>query len=341
MRTFTVGMIGCGVIARKFAEAANGMEGVEISCITDAILDSAKRFAEEYQVGRVVDSVPELLAQNVDLVYIATPNTTHYELVQQALNAGKHVLCEKPMTVNARETEALAHLASRKGLFLCEGLWTKTLPFYREVKQIIAAGKIGEVRVITADYFFQAPWLPKSRLLNPELGGGAILDIGIYELVLANMILGTEPVSITSTCHKGETGVDEITSITLKYRDGAIANLICSIRTPAPQKAAIMGTKGRIEIEEFGRAQKGVLYIYGEEKDSSGANSGRAGVRSSIPEGGEVIPLYFPHEINGFEYEIDAIRQAIWGGKRECELITLQDSINIHRMIEEARNQWD
>ena len=341
MKTFIVGIIGCGVIAKKFAEAASGMEGVEIAFVTDAFLDSARSFAAEYPVGRVLESVDELLRQDLDLVYIATPNTAHFELAEKALNCGKNVLCEKPMTVNVKETEALVQLARKKGLFLCEGLWTKTLPFYQEVKRIIKEGIIGDVRVITADYFFRAPWNPGSRLLNPDLGGGTILDIGIYELVLVDMILGTEPVSVSSTCYKGETGVDEITSITLKYKDGAIASLISSIRTPAPQKAVILGIKGRIEIEEFGRAQKGVLYIYGEERDTSGSSSGRAGVRSSVPEGGEIIPLHYPHEINGFEFEIQAIREAIFAGNKECDLITLQDSINIHRIIEEARNQWD
>jgi len=103
----------------------------------------------------------------------------------------------------------------------------------------------------------------------------------------------------------------------------------------------ILGTKGRIEIDEFSRAQKGVLYINGEEKDTSESSSGRAGVRSSVPEGGEIIPLDYPHEINGFEFEIQAIRKAIFAGEKECDLITLQDSINIHRIIEEARNQWN
>lgn len=338
---FKVAVIGCGIIARKFAEAANQMEEVEIVGVTDAFLEAAQNYAKEYRVKRIYDTVEEILAlDNVDLIYIATPNHTHFCLTKQALLAGKNVLCEKPMTIDAKQTEELVKLAREQNCLLCEGLWTKTLPIYREIKKIINEGTIGEVHVLTADYFFRAPFDTNNRLFNLEMGGGALLDIGIYELVVVSMIMGSDPIEIKTVSKIGESGVDEITGVLLKFANGSVASILCAIRTPAPYRATIIGTKGRIDIQEFGRAEKGTLYVYGTDEGVDGNSGGKVGVRRNVPEQVEEYALDFRHEINGFEYEIAALRNAIWDGKSECDEIALEDTIGVHRIIDQIRSCW-
>ncbi|MBQ2626890.1 MAG: Gfo/Idh/MocA family oxidoreductase [Eubacterium sp.] len=340
-KQFRVGAVGCGIIARKFAEAANQMDGVEIAGVTDAFPKSAAQYAREYRVGKVCGSFEELLElEDLDLIYIATPNHTHYDLTRQALLAGKNVLCEKPMTIDAEKTEELAALAKKQNCILAEGLWTKTLPIYREIKKIITEGQIGEVHVLTADYFFRAPLDPASRLFNLEMGGGALLDIGIYELVLVSMVMGSDPVEIKSVSKIGETGVDEITGVLLKFANGSVASLMCAIRTPAPYRATIIGTRGRIDIQEFGRAERGMLYRYSSDEGADGNSSGKVGVRRNVPEQVEEIPLNYPHSINGFEYEIEALRRAVRAGEKECPELSLRDTIGVHRMIDQIKSVW-
>jgi len=340
LKDFNWGVVGCGTIAGKFAEAVAGMEGIRIHGVADVSLEAAERFAGENAIGKVYQSTAALFGDgSLDAVYLAAPNTFHYPLTKAALLAGRNVLCEKPFVPAAGEARELVELAGERGLFLCDGLWTKTLPVYRKLRGLVAEGQIGDIRAVTADYFFRAPLDPESRLFSKALGGGALLDIGIYGLVLACMFLGCEPVDIRSTAYTGVTGVDEQAGILLRYENGAIANLLCSIRTPAPQKGVILGTGGRIEISDFGRAEKATVYIYDEENpNDSGSGLGK-GVRRNLP-GSRTVDIHLPHRINGFEYQIEAVVSAIREGKTECPLIPHQESIGLLKIMDACRSQW-
>ena len=340
MEALRVGIIGTGAIAQKFVDAATGTCGYTLEWASASRAASAAAFAGKNGIARHTGNADELFSQELDLIYIATPNHLHFEFAKKAMLAGKHVLCEKPLTVSTAEAEQLIEITRQTGCFLAEGLWTRLLPFYDNLRRLLAERRIGDIHAITADYFFTAAFDPSTRLFNPDMGGGALLDIGIYEIVLAGMVLGLDPVSVSSSCHTGPSGVDEITCFTLRYAGGALANCICSITTSAPQKAMIMGTKGRIEIEDFGRAENGRLYVYGENQNSLAAGNKRAGTRMSIPSGGETFELCFPHRINGFEYQLEAVRDAILAGKNECDLLNHADTLKVHRIIDAIRAQW-
>lgn len=337
MNTLKVGIIGAGAIAQKFSDAIRHVSGYELFWVCSAREESANRFAEKNQIAYRTTSVDELLAQDIDFVYVATPNHLHYEYTKKALTAGKHVLCEKPITIYAEQAAELMELSRKTRCLLAEGLWTKALPFYQHLRQLLAKGVIGDVHAITADYFFTAPVDPNHRLFSPEMGGGALLDIGIYEIVLCGMILGLDPVSIAATSYVGITGVDEITAFSLRYANGSVASCICSITTSSPQRAVLMGTAGRIEIEDFGRAEHGTLYVYDTDGTSMMKNNKRAGTRRSTSDEKEIRSLDFPHRHNGFEYQLEAVRDAIQSGLTECPLLNHADSLKVHQIIDRIR----
>jgi len=340
MSEFRWGIIGCGVIAHKFANAVECLDGVSIAAVHNRTQEKAERFAKAHGVETVYARYEDLLADDsIDAIYLATTNTDHYAIAKAALLAGKPVLCEKPFTVCAKEAEELIGIARDRGVFLAENLWTKHLPIYRELRELAESGVIGEIRVIHADYFYSAEFDPNDRVFDLSKGGGALLDIGIYGLVLIGMFLGYRPDRVLSMCGKGLSGVDERTYIGLQYKSGALADATLAISTPAPQRAVIIGTKGRIEIPEFGRAVSATVYIYGDEKID--ANSAGAGTRSSFPAGGEIRHISAPFLKNGFEYIIKASVAAIQSGKTELPLATHEETLAWIRIKDAAMQQWE
>ncbi|MBQ0026812.1 MAG: Gfo/Idh/MocA family oxidoreductase [Lachnospiraceae bacterium] len=314
------GIIGTGVISVKFANALNAVPDTKIEAVQDIIPESSKRFAEARGIEKVYATVEELAADpEIDVVYIATINPAHYEIAKTCLNAGKHVYCEKPFVMYKAQAEELVALARSKGLLLCENLWTKYLPIYDKVRTLLASGEIGEVRMIHCNYYFPAEFDPNGRLFDKEKGGGALLDIGAYGLGFVGMFMGYEPDKYVGIANMGKSGVDERVHVALKYGDH-MADITCAITTPAPQKAVIVGTKGRMEFSEFGRAQAGHVWVYGDGKLD--ANSKGAGTRSSVPEGGYDYEMKYPFEENGFEYIIRAVVDAVKNGKVELEKAT-------------------
>lgn len=339
MKDFKWGIIGYGAIAGKFAEAVANLDGMRTHAVFGRNFAGASAFASENNIENTYPSLDAFLADDsIDAVYIAAPNSAHYELTKAALGAGKHVLCEKPFMTRAADAEEMIAYAREKKLFLSEAVWTKTLSVYKELRRIVRDGKIGDIRLITAEYFYDAEYDPNGRLFNKELGGGSMLDIGVYELALVSMFLGTKPVDIKSTAKIGETGVDELTSITLQFSEGEIAHMVCSVRASGPFRAGILGTRGRIEIPEFGRAQKASVFLY-KTVGASGANSLGKGTRKNEPES-DILELQYPHEINGFEYQVRAVADAIRTGKIECDLMPLNETLDQLRIIDAARSQW-
>ncbi|WP_155069560.1 Gfo/Idh/MocA family protein [Streptomyces taklimakanensis] len=246
--TIRWGILATGGIAGAFARDLAQVPGGEIAAVGSRSDASARRFADEHGIPRAYGSWAELAADpDVDVVYVATPHSAHLEAARLCLEAGKAVLCEKPLTLNLAQARELVELARRKGVFLMEAMWTYCNPVIRRMLDIVAGGEIGEVRSVHADFGIVAPVDASHRLRDPRLGGGALLDLGIYPVSFAHLVLGA-PASVAAWAHLTPEGVDETTGVLLGYDSGAVATLSCSIASAGPTVAAVSGTRGRIEL---------------------------------------------------------------------------------------------
>ncbi|MFZ4874700.1 Gfo/Idh/MocA family protein [Janthinobacterium sp. Mn2066] len=242
------GILGTGKIARAMAQGLRDAPGAQLVAVASRSSAGAQAFGAEFDIERRHASYQALADDaNVDVIYIATPHTQHAENALMCLAAGKHVVCEKPFTMHAREAQAVVSLAREKKLFLMEAMWSRFLPAAQEAKRIIASGEIGVVRQIQADIGFVATFPPEHRMFNPELGGGALLDVGIYPLSMAAFFLG--PVSqVQALAEMGVTGVDEQVVFALRHAGGGTSSCACSLRALTPTEMTISGSLGRIRL---------------------------------------------------------------------------------------------
>ena len=242
------GILGTGKIAQAMATALRDVPGAQLVAVASRSADGAMRFGAQFDVKRCHASYQALADDaGVDVVYIATPHTLHADNALMCLAAGKHVLCEKPFTMNAREAQTVIELAHEKQLFLMEAMWSRFLPAVQEARRLITEGAIGTVQQLQADIGFVANFPPEHRLLNPALGGGALLDIGIYPLSMAAFFLG--PVAQVQTlAEMGPTGVDEQAVFSLLHQGGGSSSCACSMRVLSPTELTITGTTGRIRL---------------------------------------------------------------------------------------------
>lgn len=316
------GILGTGWIAEQFASDLKHASNGELYAIGSRTSESASRFAEKFGAPVSHGSYEELAADpNVDAIYVATPHPFHKENVLTALAGGKAVLCEKPFTVSAHELQTLIEAARDKKLFLMEAMWSRFLPPIVQVRKWLEEDKIGEVRVVKAEFGFDAGWNPEGRLLNPELGGGALLDAGIYPVSFASMVFGPNPDHIWTTAHIGETGVDEHFTIMLDYGDGKTASLHGGVRLDLPNDAFIHGTKGYIHIPQFLFAKEATLHVSGEEPVTVTDDREDRGIK-------------------GYAYEAEEVGRALAEGRRESSVITLAESMGIMRLLDNVRGQW-
>jgi predicted dehydrogenase len=243
------GVIGTGGISQTFASDLELTDSGSVVAVGSRRQESADGFGERFGVPNRYASYEALVADPaVDVVYVGTPHPMHHPDALLALRAGKHVLLEKPFTMNAAEAEELVAVARAEGLFLMEAMWTRFLPHILEIRRLLADGALGEIVTVSADH---GQWFaedPAFRLFAPELGGGALLDLGIYPVSFASMVLGA-PARVMAMSDPAFTGVDAQTSILLGYEGGAHAVLNCELRAKSPTRAAIVGTDARIEIE--------------------------------------------------------------------------------------------
>lgn len=262
------GIVGTGKIARAFAESLKFCEDAQLMGVASRDSEKAERFAREFNIVHWFDSY-DAMAQSevVDILYIATPHHLHYPNTLAGLKAGKHVLCEKPMTMTARQTEHLIFTARKHGRFLMEGLWTHFLPVMQTVNSWILDGRIGDIITMDASIGFKAPFHPESRLFDPELGGGALYDIGIYPVALATHILQAKPDNILADTVLSNSETDLTTSFLLRFRN-TMLRASCSFAADLENRAVINGTRGRIIIEpRFWQPQTATLIS--EEKTES------------------------------------------------------------------------
>lgn len=311
------GIVGPGNIAHRFAEAVKNVPGAELVAVASRSLESGKAFAEKYDIPNVFEGYDKLAESDmIDAVYISTPHPFHKPQSEMFMNAGKHVLCEKPICVNAKEAEILRASAKKNGVFLMEAMWTRFLPAIKEAKAIADSGEIGEIRAVEADFCFNSPpEVAPIRIFSPDLAGGALLDIGVYCLHFAAEILGSQPeeiVSVAATDGK----VDLHTTSLLKYKSGAVANLSSSISVTKPDTAYVYGSKGRIFIPHFYTAKE--LFITTD-----------AGERHIVKE----------YLGNGFEEQIIEACNCIRNGKLESDVVSLDESITIMKQMDLIREQ--
>ncbi|WP_332876547.1 Gfo/Idh/MocA family protein [Massilia sp. S19_KUP03_FR1] len=248
MNTTRWGIIGTGKIAKEFAAALRDTPGAILAGVASRSIDSADTFAREQGMATAYGSYQALVdAPDIDLVYIATPHTEHAANALLALEAGKGVLCEKPFTMNRAQAEQVVALARAKNLFLMEAMWTRFMPALAEVQRIIASGEIGTVNQVTADFGFTANAGPEHRLFNRALGGGALLDLGIYPLSIAAALLGPV-VAVKAQAEIGPTGVDLNTAFTLRHAGGGVSACACSVTTHTPVELTVAGPGGYIRM---------------------------------------------------------------------------------------------
>ncbi|MEN8243184.1 MAG: Gfo/Idh/MocA family oxidoreductase [Chloroflexota bacterium] len=315
--TINWGILGPGIISTDFAKDLEAVPDAKIAAVGSRDLDRAKSFANTFNIPNAYGSYQALVADpDVDIIYIGTPPRFHKDHTLLSLNAGKHVLCEKPFAINAAEAEEMITTARQKGLFLMEAMWSRYLPVLVKVRQLIAEGAIGKIRMVQADFGFRTDVNPEGWLFNLNLGGGALLDAGIYPLSLAHMILGT-PDRITSIADLGSTGVDEQTAVILGYDSGEIALLSAAIRTNTPREATIVGTDGWIRINRTWFAT-----------DSLTLNSD--GKEETIP-----CPLVG----NGLHYEAVEVEDCIRSGKIESDIMPLDETLALMKIMDQIRSQ--
>lgn len=313
------GILGTGWIAGMMAEALSSLDDAEMIAVGSRTQESADKFADQWNIPNRHPSYEALTNDpEVDVIYIATPHPYHYENAKLCLNARKAVLCEKPFTLNEQTTQELVDLAREKQVFMMEAMWTRFLPAVVQARQWIAEGKIGEVRAVRANFFIDLDPKPEGRLLNPELGGGALLDLGVYPVSFASMVLGT-PKEIKSFAYLGETGVDEQVVMIFDYEGSKHAILSTCMHLTAPIDAHIIGDKGVIRVhEDFFKTEGVTLTVNGQEP-------------------AEAI---FPHHKNGYEYEAMEVMACMRAGKLESDIMTLDESIEIMRMMDTMRADW-
>ena len=319
-RKISWGIIGTGGIAKKFAEALQILPEADLIAVGSRAADTAKKFAEAFNIPHRHSSYTELANDpDIDVVYIATPHPFHMENTILCLKASKAVLCEKPFALNVGQVQQMISTARGKKLFLMEAMWTRFLPIIAKVREWLEQDLIGPVRLLQADFGFRGEWNPKGRLFNPELAGGALLDVGVYTVALASMVYGQPPARITSLTHLGSTDIDEQSAMLLGYEDGQLAVLSCAIRTQTPQQAVIVGTKGTIRIHSpFWCATTATISIEGKEDET----------------------IKIPFECNGFEYEVTEVMRCLQAGKPESDIMPLDESLSIVKTMDEIRAQW-
>lgn len=254
MKKYNWSLIGTGVIANEMADALNAVNG-QIYAVSAQNQAATQKFAQAKKITKVFTDPLEMINDpKTDVVYIATPHTFHYQYIKAALQAGKHVFCEKAITVNAQQFDEVQALAQKKNLILTEGFTLFHMPIYQKVQQLITAGKLGEIKLVQVNFGSLKDYNPQNRFFSKELAGGALLDIGGYATAFARLFLSQQPNNVLTTVKFFETGVDEQSGIILKNAQEQIAVISLSLRAKQPKRGVISGTKGYVEIENYPRA---------------------------------------------------------------------------------------
>jgi predicted dehydrogenase len=314
------GILGTGRIAHHFANGLKAVPDAELLAVGSRAQETADAFGDEFGVERRYASYQELAADaDLDAIYVSTPHQDHKASTLLCLAAGRNVLCEKPFAINAGEAREMVESARAKNLFLMEAMWTRFRPTMVKVRELIDSGAVGEPRFVSANIGWMSTYDPVFRLYNPELGGGALLDGGVYPVSFASMVLGT-PSAIASVATLGQSGVDEQEAIALAHPNGAVASLGVTIQASPISIGLILGTRGRIEIHHDWHRPEGLTFT---------------------PYGGESERFDYPQtEGNGYQYEAMEVGRCLREGLLESPVMTLDESLSIMETMDTLRAQW-
>jgi predicted dehydrogenase len=316
------GIVGTGGIAHKFAQALAVLPDAQLVAVSSRKKETAEKFASEFNIKNTHVGADSLANdKNVDAVYIATPHPNHKIETISCLKAGKAVLCEKPLAMNSRQVAEMIECAKQNNSFLMEGMWTYFFPAVKKIRQLISNGDIGEVRLAIVNFCvdFKNPD-PAHRILNPNLGGGTLLDIGVYDIAYAQMIFGKEPSQIESIVHIGPTGVDEQASMVFNYGNGQMASLNFSGRLAMPCEALIFGTLGRIRVPHMFHHPDTFILEIGDSRQKE---------------------YKFDRLGNGYTYEILEVMQCLKDGKLQSDIMPWSASTSFMNTMDKIRKQWN
>ncbi len=319
MDKMKVGIIGTGWIAEKAAITLNGLKECEAYAVGSRSQDKADAFARKWNIAKAYGSYSELIADpDVDLIYVGTPHSHHYDVTKEALLAGKPCLVEKAFMANARQTEEIIKIAREREVFLAEAIWTRYQPVVKTIRDLIASGRIGTPRLLTATLGYSMG--NKERIMRPDLCGGALLDLGVYALNFVRMFFPADIVSIDGTCVKSDTGMDLTNAMTLVLADGMLCNLQSSAQCVGDNIGVIAGTEGNLIIDNINNPQ--TITVNG-------------------PDRTYIETIRVPQQITGYEYQFLACRQALMDGLLEPHEMPLDETLYIMQLMDGLRRKWD
>lgn len=313
-----VGIIGAGWIAEKAAITLNGLTDCECYAIASRSLEKAEEFARKWQVAKAYGSYAELIADaDVDLVYVATPHSHHFDVTREALTAGKPCLVEKAFMANHRQAKEIVGLARERNVFLAEAIWTRYQPAVGIIRGLIGSGRIGTPRLVTATLGYSMG--DKPRIMRPDLCGGALLDLGVYALNFVRMFFPADIITMESTCVKSATGMDLTNAVTLVLADGVLCNLQSSAACVGDNTGVIAGTDGNLIIDNINNPQRITVNTHDREF---------------------VEDIRVPQQITGYEYQFLACRQALAEGLTEPREMPLRETLYIMELMDGLRRKW-
>ncbi len=318
MRIYNWGIIGPGLIAHKFAQDLKVGQHMCLHAIASRSQERAERFARQYQANYAYGSYEELLdCPDLDVIYIATPHTSHCEHTIMCLNRQIPVLCEKPFAMNSQEAREMVEAARANDTFLMEAMWTCFLPTFKTIFDLIEEGKLGSILSIKADFGFRPEFEPSNRIFNQALGGGALLDIGIYPVFLALLLMG-EPEQVKAMANIGTTNVDEDCGILLQYADGRMAHLHATFLATTKTEAFIYGEKGTIQVHSRWHEPTWLSFI---------------------DEAGRPQNYHYDWPGNGYHYEAEEVVKCLDQNKKESDRLPLDFSFKLSQLLDRIRKE--
>ena len=326
MRQVKWGIVGTGNIATQFAQGLQQVEHAQIAAVASRSVESAKAFARTFAVSKCYGSYEEMANDaELEIIYIGTPHPQHYENVMLFLEAGFAVVCEKPLGVNAAQTEKMIAKAREKNVFFLEGMWTRFFPAFQQAKEWVRSGRIGQPKMLHASFGYDGGANKAQWRFVHDMAGGALLDVGIYPLALAFAMFGTDPVSVSTSAYL-ENGVDEFNTFTFVYSDGRIAVLSDGIGLKLDNRVFIGGTEGSVLLDEG----------WWHPSRAEFAPWGDSDVGISL----ERDVFDQPYSSTGFQFEAKAVQQYVLEGRKEAPEMPLDETLKIARMLDRIRKEW-
>ena len=317
MAEYNWAILGCGVIAHQLADAMKA-KGRALYSVANRTYDKAISFAEEYGIKKVYGNIEEVFEdENVDIIYISTPHNTHIEYLRKALSHGKHVICEKSITLNSAELNEAINLAEKNHVVLAEAMTIYHMPIYKKLKEILESGKLGKVNLITMNFGSFKEYDMNNRFFNKNLAGGAMLDIGVYALSFIRWFMDSKPDQLLSQVKPAPTGVDEQAGLLLMNQEGQMASVMLSLHSKQPKRGMVSCEKGYIEIMEYPRAWE---------------------ARITYTDSGETEVIQTGEHADALAYELADMEKAIRG---DAECMHLDYTKDVMGMMTEFRKEWE